>query len=93
MLFYTDRAITVKFVAENIVAGTSITYNVEFGSSRTTLGAQIYTADRTCTSEAGTKVEAFNDATIPAESFVVVTSSTIVGTLTEFALTLEYTED
>jgi hypothetical protein len=92
-IFRTPVAITVTDVTAVLVGGSpSVTYNVAFGTDRTS-GTNVYTAGQTVTSETtGTAASGVNDATIPAGSWVWVTTSAATD-VTQLNISLTYTED
>ena len=94
-LFYTDRAITINKVAD-VALGTSpsVTYNLRFASTRNSgTPTDVFTANRTVTSSAGSTTTTFSDNTIPAASWVWLITSAQSGTVTDFNVTLNYVED
>lgn len=95
-MWYTPVAITVSSV-ESVLVGSSspsVTFNIAFGSDRTS-GTNVFTSGRTVTSTTTglNSNSSFNDATIPAGSFIWVTTSAQSGTVTQIELTINYTED
>ena len=94
-LFYIDRAITIGKVAE-AVRGTSpsVTYNIRFASTRDSgTPTDVFSANRAATSTSGVTTTTFNDNTIPAGSWVWLITSAQSGTVADFNVTLQYTED
>lgn len=95
VIFYTTVAITIT-QATAVVRGTSpsVTYQVKHDPSRAATGNNLFSSGQTVTNTTtGAVVTSFNDATIPAGSFVWLTTSATSGTNDEFHLTLNYTED
>jgi hypothetical protein len=93
-LFFTSVAITVQAVHSHITAGTNVVFNVGHAATRTGSQLDVFTADITLTSTAGqTNNSGFNDATIPANSWVWVDVVSVSGAVTHFHATVEYTED
>lgn len=93
-MFYTPVAITITATHSHITGGTNVVYNINHASTRTGTGLDVFTSDITETSTAGaTHNTGFNDATIPAGSWVWLDIISISGTPTLFHVTLIYTED
>lgn len=93
--FRTPVAITVTDVTAVLVGSStpSVTYQISFGTDRTS-ATNVYTAGQTVTSTTtGTAASGVNDATIPAGSFVWITTSAQSGTVGQIFLSLTYTED
>ncbi len=94
-LFYMDRAITISKVAEAVRGSSpSVTYNIRFASTRDNgTPTDVFTANRAATSTSGVTTTTFNDNTIPAGSWVWLITSAQSGTVADFNVTLQYTED
>jgi hypothetical protein len=94
-LFYTDVAVTISKVADAVQGSTpSVTYQVNHASARNSGSPNtLYSVGRAVTSAAGTTTTTFNDATIPAGSYVWFTTSAASGTVGDFMVTLTYTND
>lgn len=93
-IFRTNKAITITKMVAVIVAGTSAVYTVRHSTDRTAAGNEVVTSGTTCNSlTTGTVTTSFNDATVPADSFVWVDMGTITGSVTQFHLTIFYTVD
>lgn len=93
--FFTDRAITIAQV-NDVVQGTtpSLTWNIRHATTRNSGSPNdLFSANRTTTSESGAETTTFADATIPAGSWVWLISSAESGTTDEFAVTIHYTVD
>lgn len=95
-MWKTPYDITISSVEAVLVGSSSpsVTFQINFGSDRTS-GTAVYTSGRTVTSTTtgSTFNSSFNDATIPAGSFIWVTTSAQSGTVTQIELTINYTED
>lgn len=87
-------AITITSVKVVLVGSSpSVTYNLAFGTDRTS-GTNVFTSGQTVTSTTtGTTASGFNDATVPAGSFIWLTTSAASGTITQFQIRITYTED
>jgi hypothetical protein len=94
-LFYTDEAITITQM-NAVIAGTgtpSVTWTVRHNSDRTATGAEVVTSGTATTSQTtGSEVTSFNDATIPADSWVWL-ETTAMTTATMLNVTIKYTRD
>ena len=94
-MFRTPVAITVTNTHAVLVgsATPSVTYNIAFGTDRTS-ATNVYTSGQTVTSTTtGTAASGVNDATIPANSWVWFTSSANSGTVTQINVSITFTED
>lgn len=94
-IFFTPVAITVTNTRAVLVgsASPSVTYNISFGTDRTSL-TNVYTAGQTVTSTTtGTNASGVNDNTIPANSWVVLTTTAMSGTVTAINGSVQFTED
>jgi hypothetical protein len=94
-MFFTTVAITVTQITAVIVGSTSVSFDIEHGTSRATpTGTGVIGTDEVADSTTtGNITTSFTDATIPADSFVWLTTSALNGTPTELNVTIEYTED
>jgi len=67
----------------------SVTWTIRHGSDRSAAGNQVVTGGTTTTSTTtGSDVTSFNDATIPADSFIWIETTAQSGTVTELSVTL-----
>lgn len=95
-VYKTDVAITVSKVTAVVVGTTpSVTYQINFASDRssgspTTLFSSGQVTTSTTTGDEDT---IFADATIPAGSYIWITTSAASGTITEMNVTIKYTND
>lgn len=95
-MFYTPVAITVTEMVAVLVGSStpSVTWTVRHSTDRSAVGNEVVTSGTTTTSTTtGSVVTSFNDATIPADSFVWVETSASSGTVNSIQISLEYTED
>jgi lysophospholipase L1-like esterase len=94
-VWQTPVAITITSL-KAVLRGTtpSVTYNIGFGTSIQSPTA-VFTSDITCTSitTGCSNSSGFNDATIPAGSFIWIYTNAASGTIRSIALTINYTED
>lgn len=95
-LFYTPVAITITSVHSVLVGSSSpsVTFNLSFGSDLSSM-TNVFTAGQTVTSTTTglTSNSGFNDATIPANSWVKWSTSAMSGTVTAILITPIYTID
>ena len=95
--FYTPVAITITEIVA-VVRGTtpSVLWFIKhetLTTGRDTAGTAVITAGTTTTDEGGVAITTFDDATIPAGSFLWIETTTVSGTNNELALSVECTED
>ena len=95
-MFFTDVAITITQM-NAVVRGNStpsVTWTVRHNSDRSATGNEVVTSGTTTTSQStGSEVTSFNDATIPAGSWVWLETTATGGVVDEYSLTVLYTED
>lgn len=95
-LFYTTKAITVTKLV-SVLQGSStpsVTWTIRFDSDRSATGTEVVTGGTTTTNTStGTTTTSFNDATIPANSFVWMKTTAQSGTVSELSVTMEYLID
>jgi hypothetical protein len=93
--FYTNRAITLKQV-NDVVRGSStptIAWNIKYATARDSGSpTSAFTSDRTTTSTAGATTTTINNASIPAGSYIWITTSSVSGTVTELHISIDYNE-
>jgi hypothetical protein len=93
-IFFTPVAITVTDVRSHITGTTNVVFNIGHASTRTGTQLDVFTSDITLTSTSGqSNSTGFNDATIPANSWVWLDVVSVSGTPTQFHATVIYTED
>ena len=96
-MFFTNKAITVtemRAVLNNGTSTPSVTWTIRHNSDRSATGAEVVTGGTTTTSvSTGSDVTSFNDATIPADSFVWFVTTAQSGTVPNFSVTIIYDED
>jgi hypothetical protein len=93
-LFFTPVAITVTDVRSHITGSTNVVFNISHAATRTGTPLDVFTSDITLTSTTGqSNNSGFNDATIPANSWVWVDIVSVSGTPSRFHATVIYTED
>jgi len=93
--FYTDIAITITKMTAILVGSStpSVTWTVRHSTDRSAAGNEVVTSGTTTTSiTTGSVVTSFDDATIPADSFVWIETTAQSGTVGQISITIEYTE-
>lgn len=95
-MFFTSLAITITEI-RSVVRGPgtpSLGWTLRHSTDRSAVGNEVVTSGITTTNTTtGLSTTTFNDATIPANSFVWFESSSVSADLEEAAITVEYTED
>lgn len=96
-IFFTDDAITITQMNAVLANGSStpsVTWTVRHSTDRSAVGNEVVTSGTTTTSiTSGSEVTSFNDATVPASSWVWLETTAKSGTVPELSVTLEYTID
>lgn len=94
-IFHTEPAITVQ-IMRCVMVGTSpsVTWTIRHSTDRSAAGNEVVTGGTTTTSiTTGSDIITFNDATIPADSWVWLETTAKSGTVTNMGITLHYTMD
>jgi len=94
-MFYTSNAITVVRLTGVVRGSTpSVTWTVRHSTDRSLTGTELVSSGTTTTSSTlGNIINSFDDATIPAESFVWIETTAQSGTVNELNVSIEYTID
>ena len=95
-MFYTPIAITVTEMVAVLVGSStpSVTWTVRHSTDRSATGNEVVTSGTATTSTTtGSVVTSFNDATIPADSFVWIKTTAQSGTVGQIQISVQYTED
>lgn len=91
-LFYTPEALTVQQIVA-VLRGSStpsVTWTIKYAATRNAAGTEVVTGGTVTTSvTSGSVVTSFNNASIPAGSFVWLETTAQSGTVTELDVTLE----
>ncbi len=93
---FTEVAITVSEMRAVLIGSStpSVTWKIRHHSDRNNAGNAVVTAGTTTTSTTtGSDVTSFDDATIPADSFIWLETTAKSGTVTELHVTVVATED
>lgn len=89
-LFFTTQALTISKIAHVIRGGTSVTFTIRHASTRSAAGTEVVTGGTVANSTTGATVTSFNSASIPANSWVWVTTSAVAGTVNELSVSVEF---
>ncbi|MBI3320015.1 MAG: hypothetical protein HYZ89_05460 [Candidatus Omnitrophica bacterium] len=94
-IFFTDKAITVQKMAAVLTGSIpSVTWSVRFAADRSAAGTEVVTGGTTTTSTTtGDVITTFNNASIPANSYVWLTTTATSGTVNTLHVTANYTVD
>ncbi len=93
-MFYTDDAITITKIVFVITGSTSATTTIRHHTDRSNAGNEVVTGGTTANSTTtGNVVTSFNDATVPADSFVWLETTALSGTPTSLSVTVFYRQD
>lgn len=93
---YTTEAITITQINAVLVGSStpSVTWTIRHATDRSATGNEVVTGGTTTTSTTtGSEVTSFNDATIPANSYVWVETTAQSGTVDSLSITTRYTID
>lgn len=94
--FYIDEDITITEMLAVLIGSStpSVTWTIRHNASRAAAGNEVVTSGTTTTdTTTGDSVTSFDDATIPADSFVWFETTAQSGTVDEFHVTIFYTKD
>lgn len=94
-MFFTSEAITITRITAILRGVTpSVTWTVRHSIDRTLSGNEVITGGTTTTNvTTGQPITSFDDATVPASSFIWIETTGISGTINELNLSIEYTVD
>jgi hypothetical protein len=92
-IFFTEVAITITQINDVIVGATSVAWNISHAPTRNGSPNDIFAVDRITNSIIGSETTIFDDATIPAGSWVWYEASAIDGIPDALSITIEYTID
>lgn len=94
--FHTERAITIQIMRAVLVgsATPSVTWTVRHSTDRNAAGNEVVTSGTTTTSTTtGSDITSFNDATIPADSWIWIETTAQSGTVNSINVTVHFTTD
>ena len=91
-LIIPHQAITILGVKAYLKGGTSVTFNVGWGTNPVTLGTNLFTANQVANTLTSVDVtwDALANSAVPANNAVELAISAVNGTVTWFKLTLIY---
>lgn len=93
-MFYTDDAITITKIVFVITGSTSVTTTIRHHTDRNNAGNEVVTGGTVVNSTTtGNVVTSFNDATVPADSFIWLETTALSGTPTSVNVTIFYRQD
>ncbi len=96
-MFFTDVAITVTQLTGVLAVGSatpSVTYTIRHDPDRSASGNEVVTGGEVLTNiSTGVQTTTFNDATIPANSFVWLETTAQSGTVPELHVSIKFTRD
>lgn len=93
-IFYTDEAITITKIVFVITGATSATTTIRHHTDRNNAGNEVVTGGTVANSTtSGNVVTSFNDATVPADSFIWLETTALSGTPTTLNATIFYKQD
>lgn len=91
---YFDDAITITKIVFVITGSTSVTATVRHGTDRSATGTEVVTGGTVVNSTTtGNVVTSFDDATVPADSFLWLETTALSGTPTSLSITIFYRQD
>jgi hypothetical protein len=90
-IMYTTTQMRVSRILSGIIGGTSVTFSIRYGSDRSAAGTEVVTGGIACTNTTtGLSTTSFNNATIPANNFVWITTTAKSGAVTELNVSLAF---
>lgn len=90
IMFFTPVAFTVSEIRSVVIGTTpSVTFSIRYGTDVSAAGTEVVTSGITVTNTTtGTSTTSFNNASIPADQFVWITTSATSGTVTQLHVTV-----
>lgn len=87
--------ITITDVSAHRQGGTNVTFNIEHGTNPSNPGTSLWSSNQVVTANTALdqSFDAYNDATIPADSLLKLEITAVTGSVSEFHVTIEYTID
>jgi hypothetical protein len=95
-LFYTTQSITISTIVAVLRGSSSpsVTWTIRHDPNRSATGIEVVSSGTTTTSTTnGDVVTTFNDATVPANSFVWLETTALSGTVNSLHVSIDYTVD
>lgn len=92
---FTPVAITITDIRAVLVGSStpSVTWTIRHSTDRSAAGNEVVTGGTTTTAITGSSITSFNDATIPANSYIWLETTAQSGTVNELFISAIYTED
>lgn len=90
ILFFTTSSQTITQIRSTVMGTSpSVTFSIRYGTDHSAAGTEVVTSGITVTNTTtGLSTTSFNNATIPANNFVWLTTSATSGTVTQLAVSL-----
>jgi hypothetical protein len=91
-IVYTTTAVTITLI-ESLVTGTtpSVTFSIRYGADFSAAGTEVVTGGITVTNTStGLSTTSFNSASVPANSFIWITTTAATGTVNSLFVSLNY---
>jgi hypothetical protein len=90
VLFFTTASITFSQIRSTVMGTTpSVTFSIRYGTDISAAGTEVVTGGITCTNTTtGVSTTSFNNATVPIDNFVWLTTSASSGTVDQLAVSL-----
>jgi hypothetical protein len=90
VLFFTTTSLTFTQIRSTVLGSSpSVTFSIRYGSDISASGIEVVTGGITVTNTTtGLSTTSFNNATVPADRFVWLTTSAISGTVDQLAVSL-----
>jgi hypothetical protein len=90
ILFFTTTSLTFTQIRSTVVGTSpSVTFSIRYGTDHSAAGTEVVTSGITVTNTTtGLSTTSFNNATVPVDNFVWLTTSATSGTVTQLAVSL-----
>lgn len=90
VLFFSTGGLTITQIRSSVFGTSpSVTFSVRYGTDLSAAGTEVVTSGITVTNTTtGLSTTSFNNATVPANNYVWLTTSATSGTVTQLAVTL-----
>jgi hypothetical protein len=90
VLFFTTVSITLSQIRSTVAGSTpSVTFSIRYGTDVSATGTEVVTGGITCTNTTtGVSTTSFDNATVPLDNFVWLTTSASSGTVDQLAVSL-----
>jgi hypothetical protein len=90
VLFFTTSSLTITQIRSTVMGSTpSVTFSIRYDTDISAAGTEVVTSGITCTNTTtGLSTTSFNNATVPANNFVWLTTSATSGTVSQLSVSL-----